>query len=371
MRMCFLNHDLKDSSGAGRFGLNLISRLRATDSKTQVLALTSFGCGHHLEKAILSPNIFKLILVLPRVRGIFKNFDIIHALDGWPYGVLAAICVIGTGKPFIITAIGTGAVKPLYDWRRLILAWAYRRASRLVAISKNTRQEILRVLPDLKIEVINHAVDAREFQGEPDAGLSIEERATIAGLKPYILSVGGWKKRKGFEYSFPAFAEISKNFPNFKYVICGIGSKPQLTDPLGITGKVFYFKGVRWPFLRSLYRNAELFMLLPVDDNKDIEGFGFVFLEAAAAGLPVIGTLESSAEDAVFDGHNGFLVPPRNAPKAAEAAIRILADSRLKQSFRAGSLDFVKHMSWTQVVESYSVIYKELISLTKTAPGGV
>lgn len=361
MRICFLNHDLKDSSGAGRFGLNLIGRLLATDSKMKVLVLTSLGCAHPLEKAILSPNIFKLILALPRISRLFKNFDIIHALDGWPYGVLAAICAIGATKPLIITAIGTGAVQPLYDWRRPFIVWAYRRASRLVAISKNTRDEILQVLPGLNIEVINHGVDAEEFSGDADAELSPEEISVIARLEPYLLSIGGWKRRKGFEYSFPAFAEIRKRFPNLSYVVCGIRPKPQLTDPLGITDSVFYFKGVSWPFLRSLYRHAELFMLLPVDDHKDMEGFGLVFLEAAAAGLPVIGTIHSSAEDAISGGRNGFLVPPCDSASAAHAAVKILADADLKIAFHKGSLDFAKSMSWPAVADRYRRIYKELL----------
>ncbi|MEK9147921.1 MAG: glycosyltransferase family 4 protein [Patescibacteria group bacterium] len=362
MRICFLNHDLKPGSGAGRFGLNFIGHLRSTDSGIKSVVLTSEASSHSWEQPLISPRRLRLLRNLLKIRRIFQDSDIIHALDGWPYGALAAIAAVGTGKPLLITAIGTGAIKPLYDWRRPLLAWAYRRATRLVAISKNTRDEILLVLPDLEIEVINHAVDADEFGGDPDAGLSREEQENIAKLKPYILSVGSWKRRKGFEYSFPAFAEVKKHFPNLNYVVCGIGPKLQLTDPLKITGSVFYFKGVRWPFLRSLYRNAELFILLPVDDNKDIEGFGFAFLEAAAAGLPVVGTTNSSVEDAVESGKNGLLVPPRDSPRAAQAAIRILENVGMLKEFRKGSLDFAKRMSWSMVIDRYLSIYRDLLS---------
>ena len=335
------------------------------------MVLTSVGSGHPWERPLLSTRALGFLSGLPEILDIFRRSDLIHSLDGWPYGVIAALFAFGLGKKLIITAIGTGAIQPLYQRRGWMLSWAYHRADQLVAISTNTRSEILKKVPYLKIEVINHAVDADEFLGDPDAELSAEERAAIARLKPYILSVGGWKRRKGFQYSFPAFAEIKKRFPNVNYVVCGIGPKPQLTDPLGITGSVFYFKGVFWPFLRSLYRHAELFMLLPVDDDKDIEGFGFAFLEAAAAGLAVVGTSESSAQDAVLDGQNGFLVPPRDSLKAAEAAIRILSDSELMRSFRASSLEFAKHMSWSRVINRYRAIYCELLGLTKPTSGGV
>lgn len=361
MKICFLNHDLKDSTGAGRFGLNLVGRFRAADPDLEVRVLVSLGSGHREEEAVLHKNFFRLVAAFPRIRQAFRASDLIHALDGWPYGAIAAITSFGLRKPLIITAIGTGAVQPLHDWRRRIMAWAYRRASAVIAISRNTRQEILARVPGIAIEVVHHAVDAAEFEGAPMAEVSESERRAIEKLKPYVLSIGGWKKRKGFEYSFPAFAEIRKRFPNLQYVVCGIGPKPQLTEPLGITGAAHCFKGISWPFLKALYRNAELFMLLPVDDGKDIEGFGFAFLEAAAAGLPVVGTRQSSAEDAMAEGENGFLVPSRDHLAAAEAAIRILSDSALRERFSAGSRAFAKRMNWNKVVRRYQQIYEAVL----------
>jgi len=360
MKICFLNHDLKDSTGAGRFGLNLVRRLESADENIEATVLTSLSSGHRDEEALLHKNPFRLLFSLPAIRRAFRESAIIHALDGWPYGAIAAIASFGLGKPLFITAIGTGAVQPLYGWRRGIMAWAYRRADRIVAVSRHTRDEILERVPGLAIEVINHGVDAEEWGGDQAAGLSEMEKSGIEKLKPYILSVGGWKKRKGFEYSFPAFAEISKKFQNLKYVVCGIGPKPALTEPLGITDRAVYFKGVPRQFLAALYRNAELFLLLPVDDGKDIEGFGFAFLEAAAAGLPVVGTRQSSAEDAVAEGENGLLVPPRDAVAAAEAATRILADPGLSQRFSAGSRTFAGRMNWTDVIGRYRRMYQSV-----------
>ncbi|MBI4132354.1 MAG: glycosyltransferase family 4 protein [Candidatus Sungbacteria bacterium] len=361
MRICFLNHDLDDRKGAGRFGVNFISRLRQARPDIQCTVLTSAGSGHPLEEAILYPSKVKFLLALPRIRAVFRHCDLIHALDGWPYGVIAALASLGLGKKLVITAIGTGAVQPLYRPYGWLVAWAYRRASRVVAISSNTRREILARVPDVAITVINHAVDAGEFSGDLSIALTAEERSAIRALKPYVLSVGGWKRRKGFQYSFAAFAEMKKRFPELSYVICGIGPKPQLEEPLGLGGAVSYFKNIRWPFLKAIYAGAELFFLLPVDDSKDIEGFGFAFLEAAAAGLPVIGTRDSGAEDALSDGVNGFLVPPRDADAAAEAAIRILSDAQLRERFRAASLAFAREMTWERVTSSYQRLYAEII----------
>lgn len=321
--------------------------------------LTTSASGYVGELPILFPNLPRLFFSLLRIRREFKKCDIIHALDGFPYGVIAALASFGLGKKLIITAIGTGAIQALrHPLRGRLLHWAYRRADAVVAISDYTKHEILSRLPDLHITVINHAVDAGDF--EKEEVLTREEEATIQKLKPYVLSVGGWKNRKGFEYSFAAFASMVAQFSELKHAVVGIGSKPHLAGPLGISDKVFYFKGIRWPFLKAIYKNAELFMLLPYNDRGDVEGFGFVFLEAAAAGLPVIGTRDSGAEDAVLDAKNGFLVEPKNAIAAAEAAIKILKNRDMQRKFRAASLEFAKEMNWVRVVEEYSTLHKKL-----------
>lgn len=365
MRVCFLNLDLREGTGAGRFGRGLIASIRAADPAVEAVVLTTVGSGHPWEEAILSPNAMRLLAALPWIRRVFRACDVIHALDGWPYGVIAAIAGLGLGKKLVITAIGTGAIQPLYQrpglmqlLRRTLLAWAYRRADRVIAVSSYTRREILARIPDLSVGVINHAINADEF-AEPEV-LSLEETAAIQRLKPYVLSVGGWKRRKGFEYSFPTFAEIAEKFPDMRYAVVGIGPKPWLEARHGITGRVAYFKGIRWPFLKELYRSAELFMLLPYNDRGDIEGFGFAFLEAAAAGLPVVGTRESGAEDAVRDGRNGYLVPPRDAHAAAVAVADILSRSDRRAEFSRSSREFAATMTWARVGRSYLEIYCEL-----------
>src|SRR3989344_3342131 len=365
LRICFLNHDMNPAIGAGRFGVNLVSRLRQDLPSLDVRVMTSVASGYPGELPLLGRDRLRLLAALPAIRRAFKSADIIHALDGYPYGLIAALASLGLRKKLVITAVGTGEVRPLYGQMGWLLAWACRGAARVAAISRNTQREILEKVPDCAMTVINHAVDADDFRLHGGDELTPEERGAIHALKPYIFSVGAWKKRKGFEYSFPAFAEVQKNFPRLHYVICGIGPKPELEASHGLRGRVNYFKGVRWPFLRSLYQNAELFMLLPVDDQKDIEGFGFAFLEAAAAGLPVIRTTASGAEDAVAEGENGYLVPPRNSAAAAAAATAILGNPGLRKKFSAGSLAFAKRMNWEQVVEAYTTIYQELFDAGK------
>lgn len=353
MKVCYLNHDLKSNTGAGRFCISLLNSLTRL--------IPNFGYEVLTHENLLPKKLWKLPLYWSRLRRVFKKYDVIHALDGWPYGFIAALAAWGLKKKLIITAIGTGAVKPLYSfWRRPLLKWAYKKADKIVAVSNNTKKEILKFLPNLTIEVINHGVDAAKYE-------SLVGTSEAQNLKPYILSVGVLKKRKGYEYSIKAFAAIAPKFFDLKYVIIGKGpEKSDLVSQLadqnsGLKNRIIFLENLSEEELSAFYKNAELFILLPQDINKDIEGFGLAFLEAAAAGLPVIGAKNTSAEDAIQDGKNGILVESKNIKAAAGAMEKILSDQQLKEDFSKSSLNFAKSMNWKKAAERYVYnIYRQL-----------
>ncbi len=363
MKVCFLNQTMDDATGAGHFIRSLLDALKNLSPGFEYVVLTARGSGAFGEVPVIFPERKKLLLALPRIRRILSGYDIVHALDGYPFGVVAALALLGTGEPLVITAIGSGALAPL--WRPIagsLLRSAYRRADRLSAVSHYTRVELLKAMPELDIQVINHGVDIREFSDPNEIGGT--EKWEIKKLEPYVLSVGALKPRKGYRYSLAAFARLADSFPNLRYVIVGDGDRHEFDieiSKLRLGRRVVFFKNVARPFLRALYRRAELFLLLPVDDDRDVEGFGLVFLEAAAAGIPVIGTLESGAADAVAHGKNGFLVPPRDAARAASAMRQILSDRELRSRLARGSLEWAAEMSWERAARAYLAIYQELL----------
>ena len=370
MRVCFLNHTLDEATGAGHFCRSLLNAIRRAEHRFAYVVLTAVPSGAPDEAAVLPAGRFGLIRALPKIRAACKRYDIVHALDGYPFGVMAAVAALGLSQRLLITAIGSGAIQPFgRPAAGRLLAWAYRGADRVVAVSGYTRRELIRHVPGLTVSVINHGVEAGEFR----ADISSVDYPEIESLRPYVLSVGALKPRKGFLYSLRAFAELRKRFPRLAYVIVGGGEPGELDAEirrLGIGSSVRFFSDVPRPFLRAVYRRAELFWLLPHDADGDIEGFGLVFLEAAAAGLPVIGTLKSGAEDAVADGENGVLVPPRDPASAARAAAGILSSSELRERLSRASRAVAGRMSWDAVAGAYLDLYRELLG-ARVPPGGV
>ncbi|HLD34827.1 MAG TPA: glycosyltransferase family 4 protein, partial [Patescibacteria group bacterium] len=110
----------------------------------------------------------------------------------------------------------------------------------------------------------------------------------------------------------------------------------------------------------------ELFFLMSQAGGHDIEGFGLVFLEAAASGLPTIGSKDCGAEDAILDGKNGFLVDAKDIGGFSDAIKKILGDANLKKKMSEESRKFAGASGWDRRTEEYVQIYQTLLKPPKT-----
>ena len=81
---------------------------------------------------------------------------------------------------------------------------------------------------------------------------------------------------------------------------------------------------------QEYYLNADLFMMLSVNINNNFEGFGLVFLEANAKGVPCIGGKDSGCQEAIIDGETGYVVDPLNPKEAAQKMDLILNKNAIK-----------------------------------------
>ena len=351
MRICYLIDNINPRHGGGRYASDLILAVKKAGYNVVVLKEEDDGFeGISVLKA--GGNLF---LNAARVRKYLKDCDVIHAIDGYPYGIIAAIANKGLNKKLIITAQGTYAVAPLYSFGiGWLLKWAYRKADKIISISRYTKNEILKRVNLRNIEIINHGIDFEKFHKLP-----------ADSKENFILGVGFLKYRKGYHVSIPAFAEAKKELPDLKYKIIGSQKDTAYFDELknlavqhGVDKDIEFLTGLSDGKLSDFYRRAKLFILTSVNENHHFEGFGLVFLEAAAAGLPVIGTLGNGIEDAVKNDYNGFLVPQNDVRATTEAIIRILKSKNLRKEMSENSHVWAKDHDWSKVVIKYLNAYK-------------
>ena len=111
--------------------------------------------------------------------------------------------------------------------------------------------------------------------------------------------------------------------------------------------------------LLGWYGAAYVFVLPSINAGWKFEGYGIALIEASAASLPVIGTTDCGAEDAVEDGVTGLLVPQQNIDEALPAAIlRLLSDPARAAQMGAAGRDKAQQQSWASVATQMIEIYR-------------
>jgi len=356
MKICFLTHNLDSGNGWGRYASELIRGVKKSGHEVVMLK----EVGDQFEGVTVIKRGIGLFLTIPKIRNYFKKCDLIHALDGYPYGIIAALASIGLGKKLIITGQGTNAISAFSNHRwSWLMGWAYKKANVVTAISNYTKAEILKHVQIPNLIVINHGIDYDRFyrpRGEEG---------------DFILSVGALKQRKGYHVSVPAFAEAKKKLPNLRYIIVGDQSMASYFDKLkniadeyDVKESLEFKTGISDGELGYLYSTARLFILTSINDGNNFEGFGLVFLEAAAAGLPVIGTSGNGIEDAVNSGRNGILVSQNNVEEASSAIEKIAGDEKLRSDMSEESYKWSKEHDLIKTVNNYLTIYQETLNKT-------
>ena len=129
--------------------------------------------------------------------------------------------------------------------------------------------------------------------------------------------------------------EVKARIKDLHYIIVGQGEDrgrlEGITRDLNITDVVRFAGRVSDAELIDYYRQSDLFVLVSREEEggADYEGFGIVFLEAAACGKPVVGGSSGGIPEAVEDGVTGILVDPLKEEDISRAILSVLTDQSL------------------------------------------
>jgi phosphatidylinositol alpha-1,6-mannosyltransferase len=294
---------------------------------------------------------------LPRLR-----IDLVHALEAFPAGGVARALARREGVPFGLTAHGTYAVV----WKRWpLLASAYARVLREAAfvcpISHGTltrmQREFGAALNPPMCEVVIEGTDITERVGREEA------TARQWPQLPSLTSVGNLKPRKGYHFSLLAFARVRRSLPQARYQIIGGGLGGAYHERLMALIQQHHIRGVEFvgsvgeQDLASRYRSCSVFALLSQEQRFAFEGFGLVFLEAGAYGLPVVGSRTGGIPDAVRDGETGYLVGAEDVEGAGEAMLRLLTDEDLARRMGRAGRERAESLTWSRYAAQQSEVY--------------
>ena len=331
-------------------------------SRGVVDALTRINIDTHICTTLPAPDkyyanfflgFFIAIQLLPQT----KDCDVIHAFIE-PYAVIAWWLSVFTRKPYFITAHGTYSTMPyrFAPHLRFFHALAFKHAKAVIAVSTYT-QGLLAREGLTNVTVINNGIDRAAF---PSGNLrSFSDRDDL------MLTVGALKHRKGQHVSLAAFARLAERFPRLTYRMVGSQAttqyvtelKTQIQD-LGLESRVILQEHVSDAELTDLYERAKVFALTSLTEAHHFEGFGLVYLEANAHGVPVVGSRNSGAEDAIQEGETGRLIEQHDVEVLTDAIETILSDTAQWDSMSAKGYAWAKAHDWDSLIGAYDKLYR-------------
>jgi phosphatidylinositol alpha-1,6-mannosyltransferase len=263
------------------------------------------------------------------------------------------------GIPFMVYAHGN-EIAALAD-RFTPARWnapldSLREAHRVIAVSRETASRVVRLgIPAEKVCVVYPGCDVALFRPlAPDEEL----RRRILGSKSnhrVILTVANLVERKGHDVVIRSLPLIRETVPDVVYLIVGIGAHrstlEQLAVEVGVRDHVVFLGAAERSLLPALYAMADVFAMTSRtrEDAADLEGFGLVYLEAAACAKAVVAGRAGGAPEAVVDGETGLLVDPREPNDVGRALTRLLVDAEMRERMAAeGYRRVQRHFVWSR-----------------------
>ena len=134
-----------------------------------------------------------------------------------------------------------------------------------------------------------------------------------------------------------------------------VGDGPQREYLQRLSAKLNLSDIVRWegahPKPLIYYEAADVFVMTPKEVGGDVEGYGIVYLEAGALGLPVIGSRTGGVVEAIDHGETGLLVNPGDPEGLAKAIIALLEDEKLREKLGKRGREKAKQHTRTRLPE--------------------
>jgi glycosyltransferase involved in cell wall biosynthesis len=181
-----------------------------------------------------------------------------------------------------------------------------------------------------------------------------------------VLFVGRLVEKKGCASLIDAMAEVQRHIPAVQLVVIGDGPlRPQYEAAAAARGLRCSFLGTQpAPVVRDWMARASVFCVPSVvAASGDAEGFGIVFIEAQAMGLPVVSTLSGGIPEAVRHGETGLLVAERDSCALAKAILQLTQDEKLWQRYSlAGRKNVLAHFNLAHQTGRLEQVFEQLLA---------
>lgn len=339
-KLLLISYDFPPSTGGiARLCHEIVSNLQETYQQIHVLTIKK-------ERVAIPYQDLKKVSItyLPAQRG-KAEIKALQWLKQWPYkattdvicGVWhpdAALAVLGGMKNIYVLAHGTellaGASRfRKYLWHPLYAKWVLGKATKVIANSHYTQDLVNSINPDANTIALPLGVNPNFFKPIP----SKKEKGKLK-----LCTVSRILQFKGHDFILKTLENLPKIYrEKIEWHIAGTGSYlqelKQLAQTSAIAKQVIFHGFVPDKDLPKFYNQHDLFILATREqpNSTSVEGFGLVFLEAQACGLPVIGTRTGGIPDAIDENQGGFLIEQDHEAQLQNLLIRFIDRPKYKE----------------------------------------
>jgi glycosyltransferase involved in cell wall biosynthesis len=263
------------------------------------------------------------------------------------------------------TRYARGPVAALVRWGTALRNVWFRDGDAFVAMSERIRQEFLAAgVPPEKIAHLPHGVDTARFRpASPDERVALRRRLGLPADALVIAWTGRVLKGKGLETLLGAFERVAAAEPGAHLLLVGSGSGQALSIEDELRGRVqasglrprVTFAG-RVDAVEDWLRASDVFAFPSL-----VEALGISLIEAAACGLPCVGSRTGGIVDVIEEGRTGLLVPPGDAEALASALRALLSDPGARAAMgEAGRRLGVRRFDVEDSLERYRSLFREV-----------
>ncbi len=240
---------------------------------------------------------------------------------------------------------------------------ACRRADRLIAISENTRKDLVKTygIPEDKITVIPYGMDHSVFHPIHDRHRLDEIRSRYRLPERFLLSTGPFEPRRNTEGLLEVFGSLIQEeaLKGLHLVVPGrhnfyFGTIQRKISELRLDARVLLPGHIPHNDLAAMYVLSEAFVY-----PSFYEGFGLTPLEALACGVPVVTSRVASIPEVVGDA--AVLVDPNDNGELKAAVLRVLRDRALRQELRRKGPLRARKFNWKTAAERTCALYRQLM----------
>ena len=292
----------------------------------------------------------------------------LHSLRAFPEGFIGLVTKRLYQRDAILVTYAHGEEVLVAKTSRQLSAmarWVYKESDIIIANSSNTENLVRRMCPAARIVRVHPGVDKSLLV---DCQSSVRERVRSNqgwSQDAFILfSVARMEPRKNQAMVIRAVALLRSKGFDIRYICAGDGEMRHalelLAQELNIQESVVFPGRISDAEKYENLQGADAHIMVSIQHGSMIEGFGIVFIEAAAAGIPSIAGNSGGQAEAVLDGKTGLVVDGTSLDQVSEAILKLIIDQELRYHMSVAAKAWAAEHEWEHVVQRTVTALNEL-----------